>query len=102
MSPKLHYQIVITDIFTQETKTYEVTGPVNRVVDVINSHYGCSFISHAGICNVITRPHVIAERFKGLSIKRFQCPTRTYPHAVGSKHQSLPCAYNGQSLPCVD
>ena len=89
MSPKLLYCINIIDIYTGDIHTYEVNGPVIHCVNKINEHYGCSFITKAGVCNVISRPSIVAERFKGLEVTRFQTPTKKYQNGDGGRHMSV-------------
>ena len=89
MSPKLHYTVTITNLFTHEVKVYEINGSVYEVVKAINEHYGCYYTTHAGVCNIITRPQVVSKRYAGIEIARFQTPTRTYMEGEGGSHTPL-------------
>ena len=89
MSPKLHYTVIITNIFTNETTTYEITGTIHQVTRQINEHYGCAFTSHAGVCNIITRPRVVSQRHACIRIKRYQTATKTYMDGEGGSHYPL-------------
>jgi hypothetical protein len=89
MSPKLVYKLTINNIFTNEPKFYEIPGPVKNCVKAINEHFGCLFISSAGVTNVITRPNIVSDRFKCLEIVRYQTSTKKFRNGEGSKHKSL-------------
>ena len=89
MSPRLRYIIQIKNEFTKKVNIYEMDGPIKNVVKAINEHYGCLFISTAGINNIISRPNIIANRFKGISITRYQKPTKKYENGVGSRHKPI-------------
>ena len=84
MCQKLNYKILITDVYTNKVTEFDqVQGPVKNVVTTINHHFGCPFISSAGVTNVITRPHIVSARFKCLAIYRTQQVTSKYPIGVG-------------------
>jgi hypothetical protein len=89
MSPKLQYLVTIENIYNNTQSCYHIQGPIKQVVDRINFHYGCAFISHAGVCNIITRPHVVAARFRHVQIERSQCRTKKYPLAEGGRHKPV-------------
>ena len=89
MSPKLIYRVAIKNVYTNSSKIYDISGPVSNVVHTINSHFGCEFISTAGVTNVITRPAVVSQRFKCLDITRYQTETKKFRGGMGSKHESI-------------
>ena len=89
MSPRLRYQIKIVNPFTKEESLYELDGPVTNVVEKVNLHFGCKFITTAGLNNIISRPNITAERFKGITITRFQLDTKKYKDGLGSRYEPL-------------
>ena len=89
MSPRLKYILQIKNMNSKKMVIYELDGPVKNVVNKVNEHYGCQFISNAGINNIISRPNIIANRFKGITITRYQTPTKKYENGLGSRHKSI-------------
>ena len=89
MSPRLLYKLKIENPFTKEVSLYELNGPVTNVVEKVNLHFGCKFITTAGLNNIISRPNITAERFKGITITRFQLDTKKYKDGLGSRYEPL-------------
>ena len=89
MSPRLLYKLKIENPFTKEVSLYELNGPVTNVLEKVNNHFGCNFITIAGLNNIISRPNITAERFKGITITRFQLDTKKYKDGLGSRYEPL-------------
>ena len=89
MSPRLKYKLQIENSFTKQISLYELDGPVTNVVKAVNEHFGCNFITTAGLNNIISRPNITAERFKGITITRFQLDTKKYKDGLGSRYEPL-------------
>ena len=62
---------------------------VTNVVKAVNEHFGCDFITTAGLNNIISRPNIVANRFKGITITRFQLDTKKYKNGLGSRYEPL-------------
>ncbi len=89
MSPKLFYEVVLTNVFTGDHTTFISQGPARAVADKINMHYGLELVSANIVATIVSRPELKPNRLKGITIIPKQAKTDKYPLGLNRKYTPL-------------